>query len=168
MFQALQVATLVLVAVSLTFALAHAAELPGKLRLSREAYLAVQSIYYPGFTIGGASEPFAIIALAALLVFTPWTDAAFWWTAGALVAQMTMHAVCWLMTHPVNNFWLKDIELRGLGANFFAAGAPDGPDLERAGSWTALWDRWEFSHVLRAAFGATALVLAAIAVTVAR
>jgi hypothetical protein len=27
--------------------------LPGKLRLDKETYCAVQTIYYPGFTVGG-------------------------------------------------------------------------------------------------------------------
>ena len=50
----LEVLTVLLVAVAMGLALAHALELPGKLRFSREAYLQVQPIYYPGFTIGGA------------------------------------------------------------------------------------------------------------------
>src|SRR5205809_327776 len=33
--------------------LAHALEYPGKRRLDRETYLKAQTIYYPGFTIGG-------------------------------------------------------------------------------------------------------------------
>ena len=49
----LQVAALALVAVALTGTLAHALELPGKLRLGREDYLTVQGIYYPGFTRAG-------------------------------------------------------------------------------------------------------------------
>lgn len=53
MFQVLQVVTILLVAVAMAMALAHALELPGKLRLSKEAYFTTQSIYYPGFTLGG-------------------------------------------------------------------------------------------------------------------
>lgn len=53
MFLTLQLLALVLVSVAMALALAHALELPGKLRLSKEAYLSTQSIYYPGFTIGG-------------------------------------------------------------------------------------------------------------------
>ena len=59
----LEILALILTAVTLTFALAHAAELPGKLRLSKEAYMAVQPIYYPGFTLGAFSEPAAIVVL---------------------------------------------------------------------------------------------------------
>jgi hypothetical protein len=53
MFQILQILTTVLVAVAMVPALAHALEYPGKMRLSRDAYLTVQPIYYPGFTIAG-------------------------------------------------------------------------------------------------------------------
>ena len=38
------------------------------MRLDRDADLAVQTIYYPGFTIGGASEPLAALALVALAI----------------------------------------------------------------------------------------------------
>jgi hypothetical protein len=32
--------------------LAHALEFPGKSRLNREAYMMLQPIYFPGFTVG--------------------------------------------------------------------------------------------------------------------
>src|SRR5687768_11360968 len=109
----------------MALSLAHALELPGKRRLSKEAYLAVQPIYYPGFTIGGAAEPLGLIATLALLFLTP-RGAAFWLTAAALAALASAHATYWLVTHPVNNFWLKDVELKGAGAAFFAVGAEIG------------------------------------------
>jgi len=43
----LQVMTLLLVAVTMALALAQALEFPGKLRLDRRAYYAMQPIYYP-------------------------------------------------------------------------------------------------------------------------
>ncbi|MGH6841047.1 MAG: DUF1772 domain-containing protein, partial [Methylocella sp.] len=61
MASALHVLTVMLVAIAMALALAHALELPGKLRLSKEQYLAIQRIYYPGFTIGGAAEPLALL-----------------------------------------------------------------------------------------------------------
>ena len=82
MLQALQVLTILLTAIVLTTALAHALELPGKLRLSKEQYLAVQRIYYPGFTIAGAAEPLAIVAALALTIATP-PGSARWLTLGA-------------------------------------------------------------------------------------
>jgi hypothetical protein len=49
MYTALQIMTVMLAAITMALSLAHALELPGKLRLNREQYLAVQTIYYPGF-----------------------------------------------------------------------------------------------------------------------
>ena len=72
MFHALEVLTVVLVAVALASTLAHVMELPGKLRLSKEAYLIVQPIYYPGFTIaGGIGEFGGIIATFVLTILHP-------------------------------------------------------------------------------------------------
>lgn len=164
MFLALQVLTLLLVAVALALALAHALELPGKRRLSREQYLAMQPIYYPGFTIGGVAEPLGLLATLVLLILTPAGSAAFWLTLGALAALLLMHAAYWLLTHPVNNFWLKDVTLKAGGARFFAFD----PLRRKAGSdppdWTLLRDRWESSHVVRAGLGLVSLLLLATAV----
>ena len=77
MLLALQVVTVFLVAVTMSLALAHVLELPGKLRLDEQTYLAVQTIYYPGFTIGGISEPLAIMATAVLLLVGPKNEAKF-------------------------------------------------------------------------------------------
>jgi hypothetical protein len=52
MLLTLQLVSVVLVSAAYALALAHVLELPGKLRLDRNTYLAVQQIYYPGFTIG--------------------------------------------------------------------------------------------------------------------
>ena len=49
MFEILQILTTVWVAIAMAPVLAHALEYPGKMRLSRDAYLTVQPIYYPGF-----------------------------------------------------------------------------------------------------------------------
>jgi hypothetical protein len=61
MFDTLQVLTVLFVAVAMALTLAHALELPGKMRLTKEIYFAMQPIYYPGFTIGGFAEPASLI-----------------------------------------------------------------------------------------------------------
>src|SRR5262252_5799310 len=73
MFHAALFVAIMLSAVGMGLSLAHALELPGKRRLSRDTYFAVQTIYYPGFTIGGAfGEPLAIVAtLLTVLITTP-------------------------------------------------------------------------------------------------
>ncbi|HET7883004.1 MAG TPA: hypothetical protein VFL55_19120 [Acetobacteraceae bacterium] len=55
----------------MALSLAHALEVPGKLRLPRETYIAVQQISYPGFTIGGAFGESGAI-LATLAAATAW------------------------------------------------------------------------------------------------
>lgn len=70
MYIALEIITVMLAAVTMSLALAHALEPPGKMRLTKEEYLAVQAIYYPGFTLGGIAEFGSIIAALALLILT--------------------------------------------------------------------------------------------------
>ena len=166
MLQVLQVVTVSIVAIAMSLGLAHVLEFPGKMRLAKEQYLTVQPIYYPGFTIGGAAEPLGLLLTLVLLILTPRGSAAFWLTASAFVLLVAMHAAYWLLTHPVNNFWLKDVELKGAGSGFFSFD----PLLRKRDSghndWTQLRDRWEYSHVLRAALGLIALVLLVTAVAV--
>jgi len=163
MIDVLQILTLVLVVLAMVPALAHALELPGKLRLTKEAYMAVQPIYYPGFTIVGIAEPVAIISTIALLVLMPWGGADFWLTVVALLGLISMHAVYWLFTHPVNNFWLRGEKLSGLGTGFFALGSASKRSEPRPPDWTDLRNRWEYSHVARAGLAALSFIALLIA-----
>jgi len=159
---ALQVTALVLVAVAMGLALAHALEFPGKLRLTREQYLATQSIYYPGFTIGGIAEPVALVALAVLVWLTP-AGTVRGLTIAALAAIAAMHATYWLLTHPVNGFWTAGAALDRLGRGFFAFDPLGRGHSDEPPDWTRMRDRWEVSHVVRAAFGLAGLILLATA-----
>jgi Domain of unknown function (DUF1772) len=143
--------TLILAAVAFAPALAHALEMPGKMRLPKDSYFAAQTIYYPGFTIAGAAEPLALIATAILLAMTPRGSGEFWLTAAAFTGFVAMQAVYWLFTHPVNKVWLQGESLGAAGSGFFslAAGRPGAPD-----GWQRLRSRWEYSHVARAALAA--------------
>ena len=165
MLQVLQILTVSLVAVAMALALAHALELPGKLRLAKEQYLAVQPIYYPGFTVGGAAEPLGLLMTLVLLFWMPRGGVAFWLTVGAVVSLVAMHATYWLLTHPVNNFWLKDVDLKGAGAGFFSFDPFKRTSDPARADWTLYRDRWEYSHVVRAVFGLVSLILLVAAVT---
>jgi hypothetical protein len=161
MLSILQVLTVLVVAVAMALSLAHALELPGKMRLSKEAYYAMQPIYYPGFTIGGFAEPGGIVLTIVLLFVTPSGTVAFWLTLAALAGLMGTQAVYWLFTHPVNKFWLQNEKLSRAGSGFFSFAAKTAQ--ARPASWTLLRDRWEYSHVARAVFAfvsLTALVIA--------
>src|SRR5258707_14819483 len=49
MLQTVEIVSILLVALAMAPALAHLLEFPGKSRLTKDAYLTVQPIYYPGF-----------------------------------------------------------------------------------------------------------------------
>jgi hypothetical protein len=85
LFEILQVFAVILAALAMVPAAAHALELPGKMRLHRNEYIAVQSIYYPGFTLAGIGEAASIPATFVLLLLTQRHTASF----GSL------SALCW-------------------------------------------------------------------------
>jgi hypothetical protein len=159
MVPVLQVITLVLVAIGVSLTLAHALEMPGKMRLGKDAYVAVQSIYYPGFTIGAFFGEFgAIIATLVLLVAMPADTPAYLLTFVALIVLLLMHALYWMLTHAVNKFWVADQKLGKAGAAFF------NPTGETVGAdWARLRNRWEYSHVARACCAMVAFVALAAA-----
>lgn len=165
MFQIFQILTVLLVALAMAFPLAHAAEFPGKRRLSKKEYLTVQPIYYPGFTLGGLIGEFGgIVTTFLLTILTPMDDPAFWWIAGSCLSLLVMHGVYWVMTHPVNEFWMKDERLDQASSGFFAAFAPKAAAGHHP-PWTALRDRWEYSHAVRAVFAFVSFMLLVIAIT---
>ena len=159
MLLTLHIAATFLVSIGWALALAHALEMPGKLRLSRESYIDAQTIYYPGFTIGGLfGEAGAIVATLALVIATGMSGREFLLTLAALLALLAMHATYWIVTHPVNKFWLRGRTLDSLGAGFFGLGKRGRGTAATADAWIALRNRWEYSHVLRAAFAGAALL----------
>lgn len=160
MLLALKMLTLILVAVPAALALAHALELPGKMRLGRDQYLAVQAIYYPGFTFAGFCEPLSVVALAALLAFTASGTTQFGLIAGALAAAVVMNIVYWVLTAPVNKAWMQKEPLPASARKFFGGGAGA---LEQE-DWKTLRDRWERSHVYRALAAATSFLLLSAAI----
>jgi Domain of unknown function (DUF1772) len=168
MFNVLQVLTVILVVWAMAPALAHALEWPGKMRLPKDAYFAVQRIYYPGFTIAGMSEPLSIIVTIILLVLTPLGSADFWLTLVALLGLLGMQAVYWRLTHPVNTFWLQGEQLSGVGAGFFSLASAGGHGRQRETApvdWTEWRDRWEYSHVVRAGLATVSLMALVIAIS---
>ena len=155
----LTVFSLLLVAVTMVTSLAHALEWPGKRRLDEAAYKTTQAIYYPGFTFGGLFGEFGgMVSLAVLVYLTPAGTSRFWWTSGALLLMLAAHTVYWLMTHPINNFWVKDVATSGAGSAFFSTFANT-----QTGDWTELRDTWERSHAVRACLHVLALIAIAMA-----
>lgn len=161
----LQIVTVFLVGVAMSMALAHALEYPGKMRLDESTYMAVQTIYYPGFTIGGMGELLAVVVTLILALVMRGGGAAFCWALCAFVALAAMHIIFWTVTQPANKYWLKDQPLSKPGAKFFAVDenrehAATTSDLK----WTRFRDRWEYSHMVRAALSAFALIALVVAI----
>ena len=164
MMIAVEIATVMLVAIATGLVLAHALKYRGKLRLKKDEYFTTQRIYISRVHDRRHCRAAGLILLVVLLLLAPVGSVRFWLTAGALAAFATMHATYWLATHPVNNFWLKDFELKGAGKRFFSFD----PLTRAAGGavpdWTHLRDRWEHSHIVRAALGMTSMCLLVAAV----
>ena len=133
---------------------------PESFGLDKGTYMAVQKIYYPGFTIGGMAEPAAMLSLLGLLVLGPSSGPRFWWTLAALGSLVAAHAVYWFVTHPVNGFWTRNIQLTGLAATFFSVLSGSVGD-----DWERLRDVWEYSHVARSVLAMLSLVFMTLAVT---
>lgn len=166
MYSILQILTVILIAVAMALALAHALELPGKMRLDKNTYYAAQTIYYPGFTIGGISEPVSILLTVVLLCLTPLGSVNFWLTFVALLGLIGMQTVYWLFTHPVNRFWVEDENLDRFSSGFFSFGTNQSQSQDNSPpEWTALRGRWEYSHVVRAGFALLSLLTLVIAIS---
>jgi ABC-type Fe3+-siderophore transport system permease subunit len=148
--------------------MAHVLELPGKLRLDRDAYFAVQRIYYPGFTIGGGvGDAGGLIATLILVLLTPAGTPAFWLALAALLGLVAMNAVYWIFTHPLNRYWLTGEALGSLGAGFFSfdVAKRSQPEAARRPNWQEFRDRWEYSHLARAVFAVVSLTALVISLT---
>ena len=161
----LEVVTVFLVAVAMALSLAHALEYPGKMRLSKEAYLTTQSIYYPGFTIGGLGEALSLAATLILLVRLPYGSEPFWWTLVAFLSLVAMHGIFWMVTQPVNRRWVTRLSLGGSARRLFAV---QPASLPATVEWEQLRDRWEYSHIVRAIFAAIGLISVTAAVALHR
>jgi hypothetical protein len=147
MFSVLQIITVLLVAMAMAFALAHALELPGKLRLDKKAYYAVQSIHYPGFTVGGIGEVAGTIAAIILLFLTPRASVDFWLTR----SRSSRSSAC---------------KENRAAAGFFAFGTDRTPREKNPPlDWTSLRNRWEYSHVARAACAMVSFVALIVAIS---
>lgn len=58
--------------------------------------------------------PGNIAGVITLLLLSPGHGMAFWLILAAFFALIVRHAVCRVLLHPINNFWLRDLELENL------------------------------------------------------
>ncbi|HWF08813.1 MAG TPA: anthrone oxygenase family protein [Bryobacteraceae bacterium] len=164
MLQAIQIISILLIALAMIPAVAHLLEFPGKSRLGRDAYLTVQPIYYPGFTIaGGIGEVGGLVSVVTTLLLMPRGTPQFWLTLAAVLAMLGMQIVFWLFTQPVNKFWLQSTTLGSFGDAFFNVRAAQNRGSGDPEGWKRMRDRWEYSHIARAGFAALGFLLLVVA-----
>jgi hypothetical protein len=95
------------------------------------------------------------------MAFTPRPSTAFWLTFAAIAA---VHLVYWLMTAPVNKYWVASVALDPASSALFSAGADIGSAERGAPAWMELRDRWEISHCIQAALAFASFLLLVVAV----
>jgi hypothetical protein len=149
----LRIVTVLVVVLATIPAVSHALELPGKMRLTRDEYVTMQRVYYPGYTMAGIAEPMGILLILVLLFYAPTGHPAVWCIL-ALAGVVMMQGIYWLVTHPVNKVWMTGQRLSAPSAGFFATGAHSAENHD----WVALRNRWEYSHVARAGCAVAALI----------
>jgi hypothetical protein len=143
MSRPLYIVTVLIIMLATVPAVAHALELPGKMRLSKDEYAVMQRVYYPGFSVAGLAEPTGILMTLILLIRAP-VDHTVWFIF-ALAGLVGMQMIYWLITHQVNKVWIEGQRLGAAGGRFFAAGS----DRPESRDWIALRNRWE-SHMWHA------------------
>jgi hypothetical protein len=146
--------TVLLIALSMSVAMAHFLELPAKLRLDGATWLMMlQTIYPPAFgTAGAGFEVAALVFSIALAIFVRRRGSALAWTILGAACMAAAHAAFWIWVAPVN-------------AVMVPASAATLP-----ADWMALRDQWEHTHAIRAIlqFLALAFMLASILIETPR
>jgi hypothetical protein len=123
----LWVVTVIIVMVATVPAVAHALEFPGKMRLSKDEYVVMQHVYYPGFTFAGLAEPAGILMTLILLIRAPDHPVSL---VLALAGLAGMQLIYWFVTHPVNKVWIKGQRLGAVSGRFLSAGSDPSENRE--------------------------------------
>jgi hypothetical protein len=158
-FVLLQIVSVLLVSVAMALAVAHALDVPGKLRLDREHYDAAQSNYRPKFRVAGlVGEVGGGGATLLLILATPAESASLAWTVAAFLSLAAMHGAYWTIAHPANQFWLLRQHAPSIAPIGFFATHPVPRPPAIATSWSRSRTRWEYAHIIRAVLGAISVI----------
>jgi Anthrone oxygenase len=103
-----------------------------------------------------------------LLVLTPRNNPAFWWTVVAFIAVTATHVVFWVITQPVNRYWVSQLKLPNAAQHFFYVDERDQQAKHLQELWKALRNRWEYSHIIRAILAGIGLIALTVAVAIYR
>lgn len=159
MFVALQVVSVLFVSIAMALAVAHALELPGKLRLDRSHYDAPQSFFHPAFNVTGLVSEIGGLGSTVLLVLaTPVSSSSLGWTIIGFITLAAMHGAYWTITRPSTELWLVRAPAPSIApVGFFATHPLPRPPIA-AVSFARSRTRWEHSHVIRAVLGGVSLL----------
>jgi hypothetical protein len=129
----LRFATLLLVALSMGMAFAHALELRPKMNYEPATYLLLHRTLYEFFgpPVGGVIEAGAVVSSVALVFGVRRRRRAFRLSAVGAVCMVTAHVIWWLRVNPVN-LAMADMSL--------SSPPPD---------WTQFRNQWEYTHLAR-------------------
>jgi hypothetical protein len=83
----------------------------------------------------------------------------FWLIGVTLLVTVLTHLFYWTLTAPINKVWLRNIRLAASAQRFVGASSGNVNESD----WTILRDRWERSHLYRAASSLFALFLLSVA-----
>jgi hypothetical protein len=130
-----QFAAIMATGVTMTACVAHAMELPAKMRYEPSLYVRLHRTLYSNFgRIAGPAEALAVVSTAVLASWCRFKrPRAFPLTAAAAGCLAATHAIFWSVVNPVNVEMIKWP---------LDAIPPD---------WTTARDRWEYGHAVRAA-----------------
>jgi hypothetical protein len=155
----LLILALILIAVAMGLPLAHAFEMPGKLRLDQASYGTVQTIYYPGFFVAGViGELGGLIVLAILFFQSPIQTELSWLLIAAFLLLLASDAIYWLFIFPLNRIWHREISLAAPSDAFLAKFS-----LQAEKHWPEARDIWEWAQVARAVLAVLSFIVLAVA-----
>ena len=123
--------TLLLAALSMGMAWAHALELGPKMGLPESDYILVQGIYQEFGRLGAVIEPAAVVAAAILTILVRGRPPAFTFSLAGAVLLAAAFAVWIAFVMPAN----ADLAI------WDATGAP--------ADWQRIRDQWEYAHLAR-------------------
>jgi hypothetical protein len=139
-----QFVTIMLIALAMAAAVAHAMELPAKVKLEPRLYVMLHRTLYPNFgRIAGVAEFVAVVVLVWLVWRVRENPVLFIPTLVGALSMIAAHAVFWVLVQPANTT--------------MAAWSLDAIPTD----WEQWRNRWEYSHAARSVliFGALAAVV---------
>ena len=144
-----QFGTIMLMALAMSAGIAHAMELPPKMKFEPRLYVRLHRTLYPNFgRIAGSAEFLALVAVLGLAWRVQQTRALFIPTLISAILLVVAHAIFWVFVQPANTTM----------AGWSLEAIP--------GEWKQWRNRWEYAHAVRA--GLTFSALGALVLSVVR